>query len=466
MSKIEKISPELLLKLAIDVLSNTEYFKYISGEQPFLMLYKEVEHYVYIKNLSSAYFEGREATTRAQLPRRPDFVKIKESSAPFIFLGYDAKNDVYVCWNYHIAKQRLNATNNVSFYSRSHFQAEVEQGKFTRKTLKNGDTPVLFKRQDLISFFDKIDTFFPEGNIDCLPISKPIMKQHNFRSEFESYIISSGLSQSTCTKYATAIEGRISEGTSTYITKQETQLFRVYDIKILGEWKERLFATVEFEEMDRVGKKMYSCALIKYIDFHITIAGTKPTPAPAANIVSSNKITHIDDDELLQRIKPMVESHRILLAAQEVGKHYLHQYPGMNLSDWMSLVKSINDKVQPTVEKNKVANKIKKKSKTQIIKVVLPDGSVICESKVLLTLIKVIEYAGVKNVQNLGIYINKVNLISDTVIPMYKSGTKPIGDNLYVMTVCDTNTKFNLIKQISDRLNLNLKVELVQYNDF
>ena len=76
--------------------------------------------------------------------------------------------DIIVCWNYHTAKQRLNERKSVSFYSRSYFQEEVVSGEFLRKELKNGDTPVLFKRKDIITFFRSIDSFFgkPTGSED------------------------------------------------------------------------------------------------------------------------------------------------------------------------------------------------------------------------------------------------------------------------------------------------------------
>ena len=56
----------------------------------------------------------------------------------------------------------------MSFYSRSYFQEEVVSGEFLRKELKNGDTPVLFKRKDIITFFRSIDSFFgkPTGSED------------------------------------------------------------------------------------------------------------------------------------------------------------------------------------------------------------------------------------------------------------------------------------------------------------
>lgn len=158
--KAEKIYPETLLQLIIDVLKGSSKFSHIKGIQPFFMSYDGRYYYVYVKNLSSAYFPERPDTTRAQLPIKEEFNDIKESIYPFIFLGYDQFNDVLVCWNHHQAKKRLNEKKSVSFYSRTFFQEEVVMGEFLRKELKNGDAPILFKRKDLIQFFEKVDSFF------------------------------------------------------------------------------------------------------------------------------------------------------------------------------------------------------------------------------------------------------------------------------------------------------------------
>ena len=90
----EKVLPETLLQLMLNVLAKADSFQYISGIQPFLMSLKGRKYYVYVKNLSSAYFKDRPDTTRAQLPIKDEFSEIKESAYPFIFLGYDRINDV------------------------------------------------------------------------------------------------------------------------------------------------------------------------------------------------------------------------------------------------------------------------------------------------------------------------------------------------------------------------------------
>ena len=156
----DRITPEKLKNLFLEAIQNHNQFTFLNGIQPFLITFESRPYYIYIKHLSSAYFKDRPETTRAQLPVRPDFDEIKKSSIPFIFLGYDISNDVYVCWNYHIAKARLNEKESVSFYSRESFQKEVKKGTLLRKRLKNNDMPVFFKREDLIYFFEKIENLF------------------------------------------------------------------------------------------------------------------------------------------------------------------------------------------------------------------------------------------------------------------------------------------------------------------
>ena len=77
-------------------------------------------------------FKDRPGTTRAQLPKRDLFDEIKKSPNIFIFLGYDQENDVFVCWDFNVAKERLNVGKSVSFYSRISYQEEVEEGEFLR----------------------------------------------------------------------------------------------------------------------------------------------------------------------------------------------------------------------------------------------------------------------------------------------------------------------------------------------
>lgn len=493
--KIEKIYPETLMQLMVEVLENSSKFSYISGTQPFLMSFEGKEYYVYVKNLSSAYFKERPDTTRAQLPKREDFEDIKKSPNPFIFLGYDQINDVLVCWNFHIVKTRLNEKESVSFYSRQFFQEEVSSGVFLRKRLKNDDEPILFKRKDLIEFFNRIDTFFPitendtpvnpfdtpelseeiekavedkklfvsngkllkitdkslieqlkplidqkrtleawqlagnfykgqfptmtlrdwkilvkeidfEESISEAPInndhsetSHKVYSVDNVRNRFVSYMQDTGLSERSISNYSQALSGRISEGIRKYLNPDLEDIFKITDTSLLNIWLSQLFSKQEYLILDAIGKKMYSCAFKKYIQF--------------VEFLSSKKAYVVTEPE---------------------GKQYT----------------SIS-------KQNNYGSKNKRKS--YILTVTYPDGRVVSEQIVNKTLIDVIQNAGVYKVQELGIFINKVNLVSDTVLSSYKHAQKPIGNGLYVMTNCSTDKKLKIIEQISKAFNMSLKIQ-------
>ena len=116
--------------------------------------------YVYIKCISHEGSPWPLECQRAQLPIKQEFDKIKNNSIPFIFLGYDQDNNVYVCWNPSNVKPRLNQKSSVSFHSRLSFQQNVKEGCIEEKYLTNGDKIVLFKRNDIIRFFKNIGTYF------------------------------------------------------------------------------------------------------------------------------------------------------------------------------------------------------------------------------------------------------------------------------------------------------------------
>lgn len=251
MNRIEKIFPETLLQLMLDVLCKSPQFKYISGTQPFLMSFDNQEYNVYVKNLSSAYFKDRPDTTRAQLPKKEEFEKIKKSPNPFIFFGYDQENDVLVCWNFNIVKARLNERKSVSFYSRKFFQEEVSSGEFLRKRLKNGDEPILFKRKSLVEFFTKIGAFFKEKD-----------KQSKELSLFDS-------------------------------------------------WEDKQ----ELEES---------------------------APIPKNPHVINGKIFKIIEQDLIEQLRPIVETNHTFEAMKIAEKYYQGQYPTMKPKDWLALVKGID----------------------------------------------------------------------------------------------------------------------------
>ncbi|MDR1983603.1 MAG: hypothetical protein LBQ28_02115 [Prevotellaceae bacterium] len=178
-----------------------------------------------------------------------------------------------------------------------------------------------------------------------------------------------------------------------------SDIFKVTDIPVLQSWLLKLFKFQEFILLDEIGKKMYSCALKKYIQF----------------------VEFLSSKETYLVAEP--QTQYILSKPSEFPEN--------------------------------------EKRKEFILKVTYPDGRIVAERVVYKTLIDVIKFAGAYNVQSLGIFVNKINLVSETVLPRYEISQKHIGNGLYVMTNCDTETKQRIIEQISEAFNMGLKVEKV-----
>ena len=281
------------------------------------------------------------------MPIKPAFDSIKSSTYPFIFLGYDGLNDVFICWNYHIAKERLNVGKSVSFYSRTFFQSEVKEGEFIRRKLKNGDIPVLFKRSDLIEFFKKIDTFFPIENTSKFNYTVNI-GNHDYEVEFKEYLkFNRKLSDKSIKNYANALKGRISEGLKKHFMPSLETIFLIDNVSILEELNVKLFEKEEYKELNITGKNMYSCAFDNYISFinnlsiHKVVDVHNEVSDVKEEYCKGGKLLKITDIDLLNQIQPLIASNRLLSAAQIVGKYYENQYLNMELSDWISLVRKI-----------------------------------------------------------------------------------------------------------------------------
>jgi hypothetical protein len=526
------------------------------------------------------------------LPIREEFEEIKTSPIPFIFLGYDQDNDVLVCWNYHIAKMRLNEKKSVSFYSRQFFQDEVSFGEFLRKQLKNGDEPILFKRKNLIEFFYQIETFFPldeekddnktslfdnndfddntnpyVSNGKLLKITdtqlidqlRPLVKTnhtlealklaeqyykgrfsamklkdwHNLIKEIdfdisEKIIVPSeqynteiaeqhkiqliefmhfqNKSESIIGRYVNAISGIVTSLVKEYYAPELSSIFTTIDVTLLHSWADQLLVRPDFIKINTLKHRDYSCALNKYIEFaeslrtkdYCIVAEPKvPYLTPKSCELSfmqfmqdtglSENSSRYYIQALAGRVSECVKKYLMpelqnifsitdpqLLLSWSLFLHRNQDFKEINnagnrqyscaLNKYIQFAESLSLNKGADSENNNVAYKTShdsKKRKSCILRVIYPDGRIVAERVVYKTMIDVIRNAGAQNVQALGIFVNKINLISETVLPRYEISQKPIGNGLYVMTNCDTNTKQRIIEQISEAFNMGLKVEKV-----
>lgn len=72
-----------------------------------------------------------------------------------------------------------------------------------------------------------------------------------------------------------------------------------------------------------------------------------------------------------------------------------------------------------------------------------------------------VKYAGPERVRDLGITVCADNLVLKNPKPRYITPCKPVGNGWLVNTCSDTPTKYEQIKYISDKLSLNLSVEII-----
>lgn len=160
----KKVYPKgkALIEQFINTIGNYESFEVIRQDTICQFKFDGRCYYAYFKCISHEGNPYPHEHQRAQLPQRKEFNEVKESTIPFLFFGYDIDNDVYVCWEPHKIKPRLNKKSYVSFYSRLSAQQSVEKGKIKDEVLTNGDKFVLFKRTDIIPFLQMIDIHFPE----------------------------------------------------------------------------------------------------------------------------------------------------------------------------------------------------------------------------------------------------------------------------------------------------------------
>ncbi len=158
------LAKELKIKF-VETLNNCKSFSYEEGN-PFLIKICEQQYFVFLKNLSPAYFKKSPDVTRVQLPFSDHFDKIFKANIPFVILGYDVDNDTMVSWNPSKTKDRLNAKNNVSLYSRNSLQSNINKNELKTGELSNGEKIILFRRENLDIFFEKLPNLFTDNQIE------------------------------------------------------------------------------------------------------------------------------------------------------------------------------------------------------------------------------------------------------------------------------------------------------------
>lgn len=493
-----------LLNIFVTEMNASATFKFIDEvKNPCHIMFEGVEYYIYVKNLSSAYFSNPDVS-RAQLTGVDTLLQIKKSDALFILLGYDSDNRVFAAWNPHVAKQRIGTASSPSLYSRFSWQKEaVEQGDFITRELKNDGSVLLFPQEYISLFLGNIEMFFPDTSEYVAMGSKRRSEANaayreltnmQHLGEFGRYLNASGFDQPTIQEHIRAIKQLI----STSLISSNRKIFLACDA--LEEYRDaanEFLALDEIKQMDAEMDNTFSYALPVYIDFLIDEYGDNAedsedegvelpepteeelqlTPEPENSAEAEDVdyegpftdehgiLTCIANPTLIDLLREDLDSEypRPMSAYATVEDFYGDLFPNMEMFHWQNLFKKIDwNNPYPSLE-DALFPTSRKRSARQKIRVELADGRVICEKQVVNTLIEVIKYAGVENVRALNITMGKNGgspLIDTVVNQKYANAFKDLGNGLYANTCSDTATKYSQINKINEILNLKLNVIL------
>lgn len=220
----------------------------ISRDDILLIEVDEHKYYIYLKCVSHKGNPYPLNDQRAQLPQRAIFDTVKASDIDFLFLGYDIDNDVFVCWDPLKVRQRLNVKTYVSFYSFKDIQNNVQFGKIDTAELSNGDKFVLFKREDVLSFFNMIKVHFPRlKESDSIP-EEDTVQNHSPLNKTQKVEIIGVLSEvSSDSSVKLLIDSLLSEGKDrmTIICACLNNFAKFYYKMKLTDWKRIIYNYID-----------------------------------------------------------------------------------------------------------------------------------------------------------------------------------------------------------------------------
>lgn len=358
-----KLSYKQLAKIFCEQMSYESSFAVIDSSTPILVSFHEETFYVYIKNISSAYFDNPDIT-RAQLPIKKEFEKVKESDFKIVFLGYDSVNEVFVTWNPYYVKQRVNTRGSVSFYSRESQQQEA--GKFHTEIYfkdSHGNDVYAVSQEKIPELLSKIFRIFkneeyvavgskarPEANKSFTTFNKSKSVEH-FYSHMKKTAVDDDIIISYTAKLMRLIKSNI-------ITKTRTVFLAKDHISEYKDVLKAFFAHDEFKSYSEDVETLEQ-ALIAYIDFlaGYEIENHQGTEEPdllstpteedyeTPYIGRNGKLTKIANPELLTRLSKYlnIKFPTPLPALSVIEAFYGDRFERtMSMKDWIMLFETIN----------------------------------------------------------------------------------------------------------------------------
>lgn len=455
MSK-EKIDRGEWKKLLGEAFSKSATVKFVDGVNPCLVELNGVRFWIYQKNITSTAFNSESETSdvcRIQLPRRDIFQPIKDSDIAFIFLGYDRDNDVYVTWNPYTTKQRLNVTQNVSFYSRRSAQnLAAETGDFQSSYQSNGSKLLAFQRMKLADFLLNVAEYFPEMQ-EYVAVGSKRRKEanetyRNFvnRKNIEHFLGYLRTDPEVCSMndvdsllYFQTIRALIDGVVTPNLVCRK--LFLKYDS--ICDYPKALVPLMNTEEVYLMDTKLLDClepALVLYVSFLNKISGSdnkdnfaeqllgndedsieEDTAEEGSDIdgnpinidpdqrnIKNGKLLRIANPTVLEQIRPLLDTEyaKRAEAINIIIDYYQDRCPNMEFKDWKNLIDGIDWSNPLPTESSR--NEPESYKKQYVIALILPDGGYIMYKNVARTFVEAREKIGIEYFMIEGLPINEI----------------------------------------------------------
>ena len=320
-------------------------------------------------------------------------------------------------------------------------------------------------------------------------------------SEYEGYLSTKDYRGSTVKRYVRAVRFLINTGR---IARYQALFLSCSRYSEYAQAADKFFDIPEIRAINEHKHHDYSAAMKQYVEFLVhahpydiaeglasklhddNVSPYEILPEHAETLVlkpivhdweaefsdENGKLTRIANPELIDILRPYLDAEYPKKAAafNAIEKFYPEWFSSMTLAEWGKLMNAI-DWSDPYVHDDSVDSPSRvsqpdsaeqsKRSKTHILRVEFPDGTVYQDRNVSETYAKTIKKIDPELVALVELSHAGVGVVSKELDAKYAQYQKPIGGGWYVMTNSSTATKCADLQTISDELELDLVISLV-----
>lgn len=477
-------------ELMLTFLSNVSEYdvKFISGLNPFSIRVDGEEAIIYIKNLSPAQLSNNNPDIwRIQLPMKDEFDKIKETDTPFFLFGYDCKNMVYTTWNPNWCKQRLNIGKSVSLYSRLGLQQRVHNsGTIERMELNNDGSVICIPGNKVYEYLKTFKNYFPE---ETTFIAKGSSIQKRLRDanpaetlfrifssldncpKFAYHMEKEGVSQKSIRDYVRYVRFLNENG---FIEKHKN-IFLNYSS--FEDYRQAIIDFVHTDDLTPLEKKWGNyirASLNHYLKFLLSEYPNTPKENTLFGFDAQGKETSFETDNfgkllsldsgIIAKLYPIFkeDDYPDFESMIKIAEDYYPQEVSnkMTSADWINLFRKTSWK-KSRADQGSGSKEQRTRTPDKCIRVTYPDNRVVQEKNAAETFIKIIKdnYPDLIAEMDLGCLLISKERLPD--FPNCKRSQHYIDAGYYISTNFSTADKAKILDQISDELELGLKIEII-----